>query len=294
MAHIQTHPSEFSKEEAKRQDHDTHGSEAKMLFTPKYDAPWYKGTGKLANRVALITGGDSGIGRAVAILYGREGASVAITYNQSDEDAKDTQKLVEKEGAKCMTIKMDVKKSADCNSCVKQVIDKFGQLDVLVNNAAIHTEQKKGVEDITDEQLDETFRTNFYGYVYMVRAALPHLKEGACIINTTSVTAYKGKPELIDYASTKGAINTFTYSLSQSLAEKKIRVNGVAPGPIWTPLIVSTYSPETCRKFGSKAPLGRAGQPEELSPAYVFLASLDSSYITGQIIHVNGGTVTHG
>jgi NAD(P)-dependent dehydrogenase (short-subunit alcohol dehydrogenase family) len=294
MAHIKEHPSEFHPDEPKKQDQNTHGSEAKMMFTPKYDAPWYKGTGKLAGRVALISGGDSGIGRSVAILYGREGASVCIIYNSSDEDAKDTQKLVEKEGAKCFLIKGDLKSSDFSNKAVKQCIDKFGQLDILVNNAAVHTEQKGGVEDITDEQLKETFETNFYGYVYLTRAALPHLKEGAVIINTTSVTAYKGKPELIDYASTKGAINTFTYSLSQSLAEKKIRVNGVAPGPIWTPLIVSTYSPETCRKFGSHAPLGRAGQPEEVAPSYVFLASLDSSYITGQIIHVNGGTAVHG
>jgi len=271
------------------------GLEADMDPPPQYLAPNYRGTGKLKDKVAIITGGDSGIGRSVGILYAREGCKgVTIMYLDEDEDAKVTQKQIEKEGAQCLLVRGDISDSKLCDSAVEQTVKKFGRLDILVNNAAKQFYKTK-LEEITDEQLEKTFKINIFAYFYMARAALPHLKKGSSIINTGSVTSYKGKEVLLDYSATKGAIKSFTYSLSAQLADRGIRVNGVAPGPIWTPLIPATFPAEDVAEFGKKTPLGRPGQPEEVSPCYVFLASeADSSYITGQILHPNGGYIIHG
>ncbi|GLY11283.1 SDR family oxidoreductase [Pseudobacillus badius] len=253
----------------------------------------YKGSGKLEGKKALLTGADSGIGRATAVYFAREGADVAIVYLEEHEDAKETKKLIEQEGRQCLLISGDIGSEDFCKEAIQKTLDTFGQIDVLVNNAGEQHPQNS-LLDITAEQLEKTFRTNIFGYFYMTKAALPHLKKGASIINTASITAYQGNPALIDYSATKGAIVSFTRSLAGSLAKDGIRVNGVAPGPIWTPLIPSTFSAEKVEKFGSDTPFGRAGQPDELAPAYVFLASKDSSYISGQMIHVNGGTVVNG
>lgn len=253
----------------------------------------YKGSGKLEGKKALLTGADSGIGRAAAVYFAREGADVAIVYLEEHEDAKETKKLIEQEGRQCLLISGDIGSEDFCKEAIQKTLDTFGQIDVLVNNAGEQHPQNS-LLDITAEQLEKTFRTNIFGYFYMTKAALPHLKKGASIINTASITAYQGNPALIDYSATKGAIVSFTRSLAGSLAKDGIRVNGVAPGPIWTPLIPSTFSAEKVEKFGSDTPFGRAGQPDELAPAYVFLASKDSSYISGQMIHVNGGTVVNG
>jgi NAD(P)-dependent dehydrogenase (short-subunit alcohol dehydrogenase family) len=272
------------------------GCEREMVPAPAYMAPNYKGSGKLKDKVALVTGGDSGIGRSVSILFAREGAKVAIVYLDQDKDAEKTKKLVEAEGSNCLLIRGDISNSSFCNSTVEQTVKQFGQLDILINNAAQQYPQKS-IADITDEQLDKTFRVNIYSMFYMTRAALKYLSQSksGCIINSTSVTAYKGHEVLVDYASTKGAITAFTYSLSQQLAEQGIRVNAVAPGPIWTPLIPSSFSEERVAKFGKNTAMGRPGQPEEVAPSYVFLASeADSSYITGQVLHPNGGTVISG
>jgi NAD(P)-dependent dehydrogenase (short-subunit alcohol dehydrogenase family) len=242
--------------------------------------------------VALITGGDSGIGRAVAIAYAKEGADVVINYLEEDQDAVDTQNLVQKVGRRCLTVAGDVGDEAFCETLIGKTLKDFGRLDILVNNAAEQHPQES-LLDITAEQLERTFRTNIFAMFYLTKAALPHLPEGAAIINTASVTAYKGSPQLLDYSSTKGAIIAFTRSLSQSLAGQKIRVNAVAPGPIWTPLIPSTFPEDKVKEFGKETALGRAGQPEEVAPAYVFLASPEASYITGDTIHVNGGTVVN-
>src|SRR3954468_18265596 len=261
---------------------------------PRRDyAPRFPGSGRLDDRVAIVTGGDSGIGRAVAVLFAREGANVAIMYLNEGEDARETERLVKAEGRDCLAIAGDVGDAGFCEKAVEQVIDRFGRLDVLVNNAAEQHPQK-GIDKVTPEQIERTFRTNIFGYFFMTQAALPHLKKGAAIVNTTSVTAYRGSPELLDYSATKGAIVAFTRSLAKKLVEKGIRVNGVAPGPIWTPLIPSTFPKEKVTTFGSDVPLGRTGQPEEIAPSYVFLASDDSSYMTGQILHPNGGTVVNG
>jgi NAD(P)-dependent dehydrogenase (short-subunit alcohol dehydrogenase family) len=241
----------------------------------------------------LITGGDSGIGRSVAILYAREGADVAIVYLNEDTDARETKKLVELEGRKCLTIAGDIGDEQFCKQAVDETIKTFGHLDILVNNAAEQHPQES-IENISAEQLERTFRTNIFSMFFLTKAALPHLKEGSVIINTTSVTAYKGSPQLLDYSATKGAIVAFTRSLSQGLVEKGIRVNGVAPGPIWTPLIPSTFPAEKVESFGAQVPMQRAGQPEEVAPSYVFLASDDSTYMTGQILHPNGGSVING
>eukprot|EP01114_Cavostelium_apophysatum_P019581 TRINITY_DN6350_c0_g1_i1.p1 TRINITY_DN6350_c0_g1~~TRINITY_DN6350_c0_g1_i1.p1 ORF type:complete len:298 (+),score=70.08 TRINITY_DN6350_c0_g1_i1:324-1217(+) len=280
-------PIEFPEQE---QSHP--GKEYKMDPEPFYDAPWYKGADKLKGKVAVITGGDSGIGRSVAILFAREGADVCIIYLESHKDAEATKKLVEKEGRKCLTIAADVQKKQLCVDACNQCVKELGRLDILVNNSAVQYEQQD-ILDITEEQLDKTFRTNIYGYFFMTQAAIPHMKQGSSIINSTSVTAYKGSGHLLDYSSTKGAIRTFTYGLSEQLLEKGIRVNGVAPGPIWTPFIPSTFPGDKVKTFGQQAPMNRAGQPEECAPSYVFLASHDSSYITGQVLHPNGGTIVN-
>jgi NAD(P)-dependent dehydrogenase (short-subunit alcohol dehydrogenase family) len=248
---------------------------------------------KLDGKIALVTGGDSGIGRAVAVLFAQEGADVAIVYLNEHKDAEETVRLVTAEGRRCLKIAGDVGDEKFCQQAVEQTVKQFGKLDILVNNAAEQHPQSS-LEDITQEQLERTFRTNIFGYFFLTKHAMKHLKEGAAIINTTSVTAYKGSPQLLDYSATKGAIVAFTRSLSQLLAEKKIRVNGVAPGPIWTPLIPSTFPPEKVEKFGKDVPLQRAGQPDEVAPCYLFLASEDSSYMAGQILHPNGGTVVNG
>lgn len=269
------------------------GSESKMTPKPKADDAQYKGSDKLKDKVALITGGDSGIGRAVAIAYAKEGADVAIVYLNEHEDAKETKQLVEAQGRRAITIAGDIGDEAFCQQAVQQTVGELGKLDILVNNAAEQHPQES-IEDITKEQLERTFRTNIFSMFFMTKAAMKHLKEGSAIINTTSVTAYQGSPQLLDYSSTKGAIVAFTRSLSQSLVEKGIRVNAVAPGPIWTPLIPSTFPPEKVESFGKQVPMQRAGQPEEVAPSYVFLASDDSSYFAGQVLHPNGGNVVNG
>jgi NAD(P)-dependent dehydrogenase (short-subunit alcohol dehydrogenase family) len=270
------------------------GTEAKMKPEPACLAPLYKGSGKLQGKVALITGGDSGIGRSVAILYAREGANVAISYLDSHKDAEKTKELVEKEGGKCILLPGDICDPKVCQDNVEQTVQAFRSLDILVNNAGVQYKHEK-FEEIDEQEIEKTFRTNIFSMFYLTKAALKHMKEGSCIINTTSVTSYKGSHWLVDYSATKGAIQTFTYSLSQNLMERGIRVNGVAPGPIWTPFIPATFSEDEVAKFGKDTPMGRAGQPEEVAPCFVFLASqADSSYISGQILHPNGGVVVHG
>ncbi len=269
------------------------GIEAKMDPAPEYIKPGYTGAEKLLNKVALITGGDSGIGRAVSVHFAREGADVAIVYFDEDVDAKETKRLIAAEGRKCLLLKGDVKKSAFCKKAVEQTVSKLGKLNILVNNAGIQVPQKDP-KSIDEKQLDDTFRTNIFAYFHFANEALEYLTEGDCIINTTSVTAYRSSPNLIDYSATKGAITSFTRSLATNLTEKKIRVNAVAPGPVWTPLIVATFDEEKIKSFGSETAMKRAGQPSELAPAYVFLASEDASFITGQVIHVNGGEVVNG
>lgn len=248
---------------------------------------------KLEGKVALITGGDSGIGGAVARLFAQEGAHVAIVYLSEHKDAEEVKKDVEKHGRKCVLLPGNIRDEAFCKKAVDETVKQLGRLDILVNNAATQTEQKS-IEDISTEQLKETFETNIYSMFWFSKAALKHLREGASIINTTSVTAYRGSKELVDYSATKGAIVTFTRSLSAQLAEKKIRVNAVAPGPIWTPLIVGSFDAEKVKSFGSDVPMGRPGEPAEVAPAYLFLASQDGSYFTGQILHPNGGEIVNG
>jgi NAD(P)-dependent dehydrogenase (short-subunit alcohol dehydrogenase family) len=269
------------------------GIEAKMNPRPEFVKADYKAAGKLQDKVALITGGDSGIGRAVSVHYAKEGADIAIVYFDEDQDATETQKLVEAEGRQCLLLKGDVKKSAFCKKAVQQTVKKLGKLNILVNNAGIQVPQKNP-KAIDEKQLDDTFRTNIFAYFHFAMEALEYLHEGDSIINTTSVTAYRSSPNLIDYSSTKGAITSFTRSLATNLVDKKIRVNAVAPGPVWTPLIVSTFDEKKIKEFGSETAMKRAGQPSELGPAYVFLASDDASFITGQVIHINGGEVVNG
>ncbi|HEY9089322.1 MAG TPA: SDR family oxidoreductase [Anaerolineaceae bacterium] len=269
------------------------GKENEMHPRPVSEDPLYQGSGKLRGRVAVITGGDSGIGRAVARFYAREGADVAVIYLNESEDAEQTRRMVEDEGRRCLLIAGDVGDEIFCRQAVRQVMDTFGRLDILVNNAAEQHPQDR-LEDITAEQLERTFRTNIFGYFFMAKAALPFLGQGGVIINTTSVTAYRGSEHLLDYSSTKGAIVSFTRSLALNLAPRGIRVNGVAPGPIWTPLIPSTFDAEHVKSFGADVPMGRPGEPEEVAPSFVFLASDDSSYITGQVLHPNGGEVING
>ena len=269
------------------------GKEYKMNPEPEIIRANYKGSGKLAGKKAFITGGDSGIGRSAAVHFAREGADVAIVYLDEHEDAEATKALVEKEGQKCVVISGDVKGEGFCAEAVKNAAEALGGLNVIVNNAAVQFPQQE-FKDITGAQVRETFETNIIPFFYITREALNYLKEGDSIINTASVTAYRGSEHLIDYSSTKGAIVSFTRSASAMLAEKGIRVNGVAPGPIWTPLIPSTFTAKEVAEFGQDVPMKRPGQPSEVGPAYVFLASEDASYITGQIIHINGGEVVGG
>ncbi|MHA3770086.1 SDR family oxidoreductase [Verrucomicrobiota bacterium sgz303538] len=270
------------------------GLEAKMTPRPRPVRPDYKGCDKLKDRVALITGGDSGIGRAVAIHFAREGADVAIVHLSEEQvDADETKRLIEEEGRRCVTMVGDIGDESISKSVVEQTVKQLGRLDILVNNAAEQHPQDS-IEKISAEQLEHTFRTNVFGMFFMTKAAIPYLKEGSVIINTTSVTAYRGSASLLDYSATKGAIVSFTRSLAHSLVEKGIRVNAVAPGPIWTPLIPSTFPAEKVEKFGTDVPIGRAGEPEEVAPCYVFLASQDASYITGQVLHPNGGEIVNG
>lgn len=278
-----------------KQSQDHPGLDSRMDPPPKHEAEEYKASGKLGGKVALITGGDSGIGAAVSILFAREGADVAIIYLPAEQsDAEHVKEHVEEAGRKALLIPGDVKDSAFCKQAVEETVKEFGHLDILVNNAA-YMETRESLEDVTDEELDKTFRTNVYGYYYMARAALPHLPEGGAIVNTGSVAGMEGSKGLLDYSGTKGAIHSFTKSLAQSLLERKIRVNCVAPGPIWTPLNAATRSPEEMEEYGKETPMGRPGQPEEMAPAYVFFASnADSSYITGEVLSLYGGKTMAG
>ena len=269
------------------------GREHKMRPRPRAEDEKHRGSGKLQDKVAIITGGDSGIGRAVAIAFAKEGADVSVVYLEERKDANETRRLVEEHRRKCLLIEGDVGQEEFCRKAVERTVKEFGRIDILVNNAAEQHPQDS-IEEISEKQLERTFRTNIFSFFFMVKAAMKHLKKGAAIINTTSVTAYKGSAHLLDYSSTKGAITSFTRSLSQTLADRCIRVNGVAPGPVWTPLIPSTFPAKEVATFGSDVPLGRAGQPEEIAPSYVFLASDDSSYMTGQVLHPNGGTIVNG
>lgn len=289
MAQMQKEP----KAPMPRQTQQPPGHEHEMEPRPRYQAPLYKGADKLKDRAALITGGDSGIGRAVAVLFAREGADVAIVYlPEEEDDAQETRLAVEKEGRKCLLLPGDVRSSGFCKEAVERTVKAFGKLDILVNNAAYQMRQEK-LEDVTDEQLENTFRTNIFGYIFMARAALPHLKPGSAIINTGSITGLEGNTTLIDYASTKGAIHAFTKSLAQNVVGKQIRVNCVAPGPVWTPLIPMSGTAKKTAEHGKGTPMGRPAQPEEIAPAYVFFASeADSSYITGEVLTLLGGEVT--
>ncbi|HEU4472825.1 MAG TPA: SDR family oxidoreductase [Flavisolibacter sp.] len=281
-----------AKKLRKSQSQRMPGSELKMDPKPVSLKP--EPPKKLAGKTVLITGGDSGIGKAVALLFAREGADLAISYLSEQKDAEEVKRLVEEEfGRQCLLLPGDIRKERFCERIVAQTIKKFGKLDILINNAATQTEQKS-LTQITDEQLYETFETNIFSMFRITRFALPHMKKGSCIINTTSVTAYRGSPSLIDYSATKGAIVTFTRSLAHSLIDKGIRVNAVAPGPIWTPLIVGSFDKKKVSTFGSDVPMKRAGEPAEVAPSYLFLASGDSSYITGQVLHPNGGEIING
>ncbi|MEA2953904.1 MAG: hypothetical protein QOJ96_3424 [Alphaproteobacteria bacterium] len=279
------------RQPAQKQDHQP-GRESEMHPRPQSE-PKYPGVGKLKGKVALITGGDSGIGRAVAVAMAREGAKIAIIYLEEHKDADETLRLIEKEGSRGIKLAGDVGDEGFCREAVEKTAKEFGRFDILVNNAA-EQHEVDDLSKLTAAQIERTFRTNVFSFFFMAKAALQHMKKGSSIINSTSVTAYKGNTTLLDYSATKGAIVTFTYSLSQALIEKGIRVNAVAPGPIWTPLIPASFEPDHVAKHGSKAPMERAGQPNEVAPCYVFLASDEASYISGQVLHPNGGTVIGG
>jgi NAD(P)-dependent dehydrogenase (short-subunit alcohol dehydrogenase family) len=266
------------------------GLESRMHPQPDFE-PRFLSSDRLKGQVAIVTGGDSGIGRAVAVLFAREGADIAMLYLDEHNDAQETARLVEREGRACLSLPGDVGDPEHCRATVAEVMSRFGRIDVLVNNAA-EQHPKPDISEITPEQLQQTFRTNLFGYFYMTQAVLPHLKAGAAIINTGSVTAYRGSGGLLDYSSTKGAITSFTRSLAQTLAKKGIRVNGVAPGPIWTPLIPSTFDEKKVASFGADTPMGRPGQPNEVASCFLFLACADASYMTGAFLHPNGGEAT--
>ncbi|MCC2630631.1 MAG: short-chain dehydrogenase/reductase [Candidatus Paceibacter sp.] len=269
------------------------GKTQEMEQKPEDTMHSYKASNRLQNKVALVTGGDSGIGRAVAIGCAKEGADIVISYLNEHDDAKQTQRLIEETGRKAVLIAGDIGKESFAKKIIERTIKTFGKLDVLINNAG-EQQPQENIEDISEKQLERTFRTNIFSMFFLVKAAMPYLKEGASIINTTSITAYNGNKTLLDYSATKGAIVTFTRSLSQNLAPKKIRVNAVAPGPIWTPLIPSTFPKERVEKFGKNTAMQRPGQPDEVAPSFIFLASDDSSYISGQTLHPNGGVVVNG
>jgi NAD(P)-dependent dehydrogenase (short-subunit alcohol dehydrogenase family) len=269
------------------------GLEYLMEPKPRFASGKYKASGRLAGKTALITGGDSGIGRAVAVAFAKEGCRIAIVYLNEDKDARDTKKCINEMNGDCKLIKGNISEESFCKKAVKQCVNEYGALNIIVNNAAVQYPQDD-ITKISSKQLMKTFSVNIFSQFYIVKAALKYLKENSAIINTTSVTAYRGSGHLIDYSATKGAIVSFTRSLSASLAKKGIRVNGVAPGPIWTPLIPASFPPKDVASFGTDVPLGRAGQPEETAPCYVFLASDDSSYMTGQILHPNGGEIVNG
>lgn len=285
----QQRPGSFPPQHQNRQP----GLEKDMNPLPEAESPTYLPAGKLKGKVAVISGGDSGIGRAVSIAYAKEGADVAIIYLNEDVDAQETKKQVEAEGRRCLLLAGDIGDPSFCKQSVDKTVAELGRLDIVVNNAAEQHPQDK-LEKITPEQLERTFRTNVFGMFYLSQAAIPHLSPGSAIINTTSVTAYRGSPKLLDYSSTKGAQVAFTRSLALNVIEQGIRVNAVAPGPIWTPLIPSTFDATQVAKFGADSPMKRAGQPDELAPAYVYLASSDSSYMAGQVLHVNGGEIVNG
>lgn len=269
------------------------GLEKNMNPIPETDPIKYPKEGKLKNKVALITGGDSGIGKATALLFAKEGADIVIAYLSETKDAKQTQKEVESYSRKCTLIKGDLGKENHCKKVIETAIKNHKKIDIIVNNAGLHWEAES-IEDISTEQLSKTFQNNFFSYFWITKYAMPYLKKGASIINTTSVTAYRGSPQLIDYASTKGAIVAFTRSLSANLIDKGIRVNAVAPGPIWTPLIASSFDKEKNSEFGSDSPMKRAGMPNEVAPSFLFLATDDSSFISGQVLHPNGGEIVNG
>jgi NAD(P)-dependent dehydrogenase (short-subunit alcohol dehydrogenase family) len=283
------------KEKNLPEQHQTQqpGLQTEMAPPPASSLDEYKGSGKLTSRIAVITGGDSGIGRAVAIAFAKEGADIVIAYLNEHSDANNTKQKIEQCGRKCLLMSGDVGDEKFCVEVVAKTTSTFGRIDILVNNAA-EQHVRENIQDIDTAQLEKTFRTNIFSMFHMVKAALPHLKKGARIINTTSVTAYKGNPHLLDYSATKGAIVGFTRSLALQLVEQEINVNAVAPGPIWTPLIPSTFSADEVAKFGKQVPMKRSGQPDEVAPSYVFLASQDSSYMTGQVLHPNGGEVVNG
>ncbi len=269
------------------------GLETELDPKPRSDMSDYHPSGKLLGKVALVTGGDSGIGRAVCVAYAKEGADIAIAYLDEHDDARETQRLVELEGRKCMLMPGDLGMEQTCEAVVAGTVTKMGKLDILVNNAGEQHPQES-IADISREQLEKTFRTNVFAYFFLAREALKHLQPGGVIINSTSVTAYRGSPHLLDYAATKGAIVAFTRSLAMQVVKQGIRVNGVAPGPVWTPLISSTFEADEVSRFGSDVPMERAGEPDEIAPSYVFLASSDASFMTGQVLHPNGGEVVSG
>lgn len=269
------------------------GREHQMTPEPEYFRSAYRPAGKLQGKVAVITGADSGIGRAVAVYYAHEGADIVMIYLEEHEDARVTQKEIEETGRKVLVFAGDISDQKHCRHVIDETLEKFGRIDILVNNAGEQHPQQK-LEDISEQQWERTFRTNIFAMFQLTKTALPHMESGSTIINTTSVTAYKGNPVLLDYSSSKGAITSFTRSLAINLAERGIRVNAVAPGPVWTPLIPSTFDEDSVEKFGASTPLGRPGQPAEMGPAYVYLACEDSSFMTGQVLHLNGGSVVNG
>ena len=269
------------------------GLESEMDPRPVSVPEYYAGSGKLEGRAALITGGDSGIGRAVAVLFAKEGADVSIVYLDEHGDAEETVRMVEEEGRRCVSIPCDIRDEANCRTAVERTVDGLGRLDILINHAG-EQHPRDSIEQVTQHQLERTFQTNVFSMFYLVKAALPHLTEGSTIVNTTSVTAYQGNPTFIDYTASNGAIVAFTRALSNQLIEQGIRVNAVAPGPVWTPLIPATFSAEDVERFGEQSPMGRIGQPAEIAPSYVFLASEDSSFMSGQVLHPNGGSVVNG